>query len=209
MKIGKMSVRVAIPEVAALRGFVEEKAGFKMHTHNQFLKLVIAIEDALGEHMSESTLERIWSYSTRQHVAVSLRSLDVLACYAGYGDWEKFCQYLKEEAGVESEMFNKDILNTDRLEVGDRLRIGWLPNRLCVIRYLGHYRFVAEETENSSMRPGDTFSCLQFQKNRELYLDCFLRAGEEYGGEDVRYAVGQEHGLTLLEKLENRSSEGE
>ena len=201
MKNG-MSVQVALPEVAVLRDRVSEKVGLALNTHNQFLKLVIEIERALHEHISESTLERIWSYSTRQHEMVSQRSLDVLAKYVGYQDWGAFCAYLREESGVESAMFCQNMLSANDLKVGDRLRIGWQPNRVCIIRYLGDYRFVAEETLNSSMKPGDRFVCLQFQKGHELYLDDFQRAGEEPSGENCRYAVGQEHGLTILEKLE-------
>ena len=196
-----MSIQVALPEVAALRDRVSERVGMPLNTHNQFLKLVIEIENALHEHISESTLERIWSYSTRQHEMVSQRSLDVLSQYIGFPNWMAFCAYLREDAGVESAMFRQHLLSTNELQVGDRLRIGWQPNRVCVIRYLGNYRFVAETTENSSMKPGDSFACLQFQKGHELYLDEFLRAGELFGGENVRYAVGSEHGLSILEKL--------
>ena len=201
-----MSIQVALPEVGALKDRVSEKVGLALNTHNQFLKLVMEIEKALHEHISESTLERIWSYSTRQHERVSQRTLDVLSQYVGYRNWVDFCAYLREDAGVESAMFSKNILSSKDLKVGNRLRIGWQPNRQCVIRYLGNYRFVAEETENSSMKPGDSFSCLQFQKGAELYLDEFLRAGEEPSGENVRYAVGQEHGLMILEILDSKIS---
>ena len=196
-----MSIETVLPQVAALRQKVEEKAGCSFQTHYQFLQLVELLEKEEGEHMSESTLERIWEYSTRQSAAVSLRSLNVLAHYAGYHDWDRFCLYLRTEAGIESEMFGRGILSSSSLQVGDRLRIGWQPDRVCIIRYLGDNRFVAESTGNASMRPGDRFSCLQFQKGHELYLDHFCRADEPEPAENLRYAVGQRHGLTLLEKL--------
>lgn len=46
---------------------------------------------------------------------------------------------------------------------------------------------------------GDTFSCLQFQKGRELHLDSFRKAGSE---EKYRYVVGIDTGLTGLEIIE-------
>jgi hypothetical protein len=70
------------------------------------------------------------------------------------------------------------------------------PDRVCVIRYLGDNRFVAEQTLNSTMQAGDTFSCLQFQKGRELHLDDFRKADP---GERFRYVVGLDSGLTTLE----------
>lgn len=46
------------------------------------------------------------------------------------------------------------------------------------------------------MQAGDTFSCLQFQKGRELHLDDFSKADP---GERFRYVVGLDSGLTTLE----------
>ena len=71
-----------------------------------------------------------------------------------------------------------------------------------MVRYLGNNRFVAERTENSTIQPGDKFSCLMFQKGRELYLDMFQRADDD-GAPDVnaRYVVGQRNGLSTLEML--------
>lgn len=48
------------------------------------------------------------------------------------------------------------------------------------------------------MQKGDTFSCLQFQKGRELHLDDFHKADPE---ERYRYVVGMNNGLTTLEVL--------
>lgn len=196
-----MSIQIAIPEVTALKNLVEQKSGLALKTHNHFLNLVYLIEKALGEHMSETTLERVWQYSTRVHTSVSVRTLDVLCQYIGFNNWEAFCDYLKHEAKIESEMFQTNILSTESLQPGDRLRIGWQPNRVCIIRYLGNYRFVAESTENTSLQPGDSFACLQFQLHRELFMDYFRRKTDATDTPNVRYAVGQEHGLTILEKL--------
>ena len=87
------------------------------------------------------------------------------------------------------------------LSEGTRLRLGWQPDRVCEVRYLGGNRFVVESVTNGSLRAGDTFSCLQFQVGKPLYMDCFQREGEA-SGENQRYAVGRENGLTLLEKIE-------
>ncbi len=195
-----MNIKSDIPQVVALRNCVERKLGGRLTVHSQFVALVDEIERQLHEHVSETTLERVWGYSTRGYATVSLRTLDVLARLTGYDGWESFCRGLKIESGCESEMFPCDGIVSAELAVGTRLRIGWLPDRMCVVRYLGDNRFVAEETENSSIRPGDTFSCLQFQHGREMYFDCFCRAGVP-DGNGGRYVVGQRNGLTTLEIL--------
>ena len=195
-----MSIQANIPQIAALRREVEGKFGYPLHTHADFVLLTESIEDALHEHISPTTLERVWGYSTRHYDKVSRRTLDVLARYIGADGWDDYVGRLRSTVGRESEEFTNDILNVSSLAVGTRLLIGWQPDRLCEIRYLGDYRFVVERVENSALRVGDSFSCLQFQLGKELYMDCFQRAGDP-SEENARYAVGQSHGLTTLRNL--------
>jgi hypothetical protein len=190
-----MSVSVNIPEIHALRERVEQVFGQPLATHNAFLALVDAIDTALREHLSESTLERLWKYSTRGADAVSMRTLDVLARYAGTDSWKQFCQSVKDSSPVESEEFCGESIITTRLQPGTRLRLGWLPDRLIGVVYLGQNRFVVEESLNSSLQPGDSFECLQIQVGRPLYLDRFRRAGSTA---EARYVAGERNGLTSV-----------
>lgn len=131
---------------------------------------------------------------------MSSRTLNVLSQLAGYADWVDFTRQLHTKAHKESEMFIADTISSFSLAIGTRLRIGWQPDRLCVIRYLGDNRFVTETAENSSIKPGDSFSCMIFQKGRELYMDYFCHEGEE-PNPNARYVVGQQNGLSTLEIL--------
>ena len=197
-----MSIQANIPQIAALRRVVEENFGGQLKTHVHFMALADAIESVLREHISPTTLERVWGYSTRHYDTVSCRTLDVLARYAGQGSWDEFCKHLKDEAGSESDFFTDGIMSVSDLSIGTRLRLGWQPDRVCEVRYMGNYRFVVEGVTNGSLRVGDSFSCMQLQLGRLMYMDCFQRAGET-PVENQRYAVGRENGLTLLEVLEN------
>ena len=177
---------------------VEEVYGQPLQTHNGFLSLVDAVETMLREHLSESTLERLWGYSTRGTEAVSLRTLDVLSRYVGASSWKDFCSGLKASSSVESEEFIGESVVSTRLEPGSRLQLGWLPDRLVTVTYIGHNRFVVEESLNSSLQPGDSFECLQIQVGRPLYLDRFRRAGSTA---ESRYVAGERHGLTSVKAL--------
>lgn len=193
-----MSIQTNIPQIAALRREVEGVFWGPLLTHVHFVSLADAIESTLREHISPTTLERVWGYSTRHYDTVSRRTLDVLANYANVGNWDEFCQIIIQRAGTESDFFADDIVSVSALQVGTRLRLGWQPDRVCEVRYVGEYRFVVESVTNGSLRAGDSFSCMQFQLGRLLYMDCFLRAGDTSGA-NQRYAVGRENGLTLLE----------
>ena len=192
-----MNIKTDTPQISILRQAVEKAIDFPLSTHGDFLRLSAGIEFTLREHMSESTLERVWGYSTRHYDTVSVRTLNVLARFVGYHDWEEFCRSANKTA-AESSLFIDTAICSDNLSVGDRLRIGWPPDRICTIRYLGNNNFIAEETENSTMQPGDTFSCIQIQKGRPLNLDNFRKADSQ---EKLRYVVGINTGLTLLEVI--------
>ena len=190
-----MNIKADIPQITLLKQHVEKSLDFSLTTHGDFVRLSAGIEFTMREHMSESTLERLWGYSTRRYDTVSERTLNVLARFVGLRSWEHFCQSISTASG-ESELFTGSTINTSDLEVGSRIRIGWAPDRVCVIRYLGDNRFVAEQTLNSTMQAGDTFSCLQFQKGRQLQMDNFCKNGSS---EMQRYIVGINTGLTTLE----------
>ena len=190
-----MNIKADIPQITLLKQHVEKSLDFSLTTHGDFVRLSAGIEFTMREHMSESTLERLWGYSTRRYDTVSERTLNVLARFVGLRSWEHFCQSISTAPG-ESELFTGSTINTSDLEVGSRIRIGWPPDRICVIRYLGDNSFVAEQTLNSTMQAGDTFSCLQFQKGRQLQMDNFCKMGSS---EMQRYIVGINTGLTTLE----------
>ena len=193
-----MSVPVNKPEIAALRLRVEEAFGSPLDTHNSFIALVDSIGSAIREHLSESTLERLWAYSTRGTDAISVRTLDVLSRFTGATSWKGFCSELKASSPVESEEFSGDSIVSSRLLSGARLRLGWLPDRLITLQYLGQHRFIVLESLNSSLRPGDSFECIQIQMGRPLYLDRFRHAGSNA---ETRYVAGERSGLTLVQLL--------
>ena len=173
-----MPIQSDLPQIAALKLRFEEIYGIRPATHSDFLDMVTTIENALREHVSESTRERLWGYSTRENKegTVSLRTLNVLARFCGYSGWEDFCRWLKIDQRKESEMFEGQAVLSSSLKAGARLKIGWQPDRICILRYLGEYVFEVESAENTSLEKGDRFKVVQFQKGRPLYLEEFLPA---------------------------------
>lgn len=194
-----MAIESNIPEISLLKSRVGNVYSRPLSVHSDFVELREQIFRKTKAHISETTLERLWNYSTRGYSTVSRRTLDVLCEYIGTENWTAFLKRLKTESVSESDMFDEVAIHSDDLKEGDRLRIGWGPDRICVIRYLGRARFVADETHNSKLQPGDTFSCLQFQLHEPLFMEHLTRLGGEGG--HARYGVGLRNGLTLLQKL--------
>ena len=166
-----MNVHTDLPQVAALRLEVERRLGHSLTCRSDFAILVSEIERVTREHIAENTLRRIWG-RMKSYDTVFGRTLDVLSRYAGFDGWDAFCAHLREV-------------------------IGWLPDRLCVVEFGGGRTFRAVETENSTMRPGDTFECGMFILGYPLAVDNFVHDSETV----PRYVMGTDHGLTTLERL--------
>ena len=201
----KMKIEIKSPQIIALRNEVEKQVG-KISGHDKFVKLEALIEEKCKEHISKTTLERIWGYSTRNARFVSERILDIMSSFIGAGSWHHFCNELKNANNKESELFeSNNMVKCCNLEKGAQIRLAWLPDRVCDVEYLGDNRFVAVKSENATIKAGDTFRCLLIEKGRELYMDNFTRCGEaESCG--TRYVVGKNNGLTLVQVIEKEET---
>lgn len=198
-----MAIDSKIPEISELRLRTEARYGHPVKVHADFVALSEDIFITTKEHLSESTLERVWSYSTRGYETVSRRTLDVLCNYLGKKNWENFLKDLQTEGGRESDFFDRESIKSADLVPGCRLRIGWHPDRECIIRYLGDNRYKAEDTRNSQLKPGDTFSCLQFFLQSPAYLEDL--SDSEGAIKGSRYGIGLRNGLTRLQLLEGEA----
>lgn len=192
-----MTVETDMPQVTALKIAVERRFGRPVGSRADFAELVHEIEVETHEHLAENTLRRLWG-AMDGYRTVYRRTLDVLSRYAGLGYWTDFCAWLKNESGRESDVVRGGFsVRVEDLAPGDRVRIGWLPDRLCVVEYTGGRKFRAVAAENSTMKPGDTFECSMMLRGYPLYVDNFTHDGEVV----LRYVMGTDNGLTLLEKL--------
>lgn len=196
-----MGVESNSPNIALLRLKIESTFGKAPKVHNDFVVLAEKIESKLREHISETTLERIWRYSNRGYGNVSFHILDLLSRYLEFESWKQFCISLRNEGLQDSDMFDGESIFSRNLGKGDRLEIGWLPNRKCVVEYLGDNDFVAISCENSTLQPGDRFSCLEFILNQPCIMEN-LRTASQNSDTGKRYVAGVRHGLTTLKKLQ-------
>ena len=193
-----MGININTPQIIALRNEVERIFG-KITSHSYLQKLSEEIEHKCKEHISVSTLERLWNYSTRNINNISVRILDIISRFVDAENWEHFCQEQQKNGNKESELFeSKNAINCDKLKKGTLIKLGWAPDRICEIEYTGGNCFVVTHTENSSINVGDSFKCLQMEQGRELYMDCFTREGEDMNNSTARYVVGQTNGITII-----------
>ena len=194
-----MAVESSLPQIASLRKKIEDIFGKSLITHNDFVNLAYKIRETTRKQISETTLERVWNYSTRGYDKISNYTLNVLSEYAGYFDWQNFCEELKKGSASDSDMFDDPVLFSKDLKPGNRIKLGWMPDRVCIIKYLGNNRFIAEECHNTTMKEKDIFSCLEFRINRSSVMTDFQSEDGNIKGKT--YIAGIKKGITLLKLL--------
>lgn len=76
--------------IAALREAIETSVGKRIQTPKDFDYLSQVIEERQGEHVSVSTLKRIWGYVPSSSIP-RRSTLNILAQLVGNRDWDDFC----------------------------------------------------------------------------------------------------------------------
>ena len=130
---------------------IETKVQFCPHTHKDFIRLSILIEEKAQHAISASTLKRVWGHS-QEHNTPSLHTLNILSNFLNFADYRQYC---KHKEGIHARSFI-NILQTCDLTRGDELELSWLPNRHLILRYMGDKLFRVVASENGSLNVGDT-----------------------------------------------------
>ena len=195
-----MGIDTTSPKIKMLLLEVAKKFSRQPGVPADFIALADEIKSSIRQHVSPSTLERVWNYSTRNAATVSVHTLNLLCEYVGKNNWTNFCSTLNESGVIDSDMVEDKALFSISLSAGERLQIGWLPDRKCVIEYLGDYKFKAISCKNSTLQPGDSFKCIEFIKGQPAVMDELTQASD-FSKTPKRYIAGKHHGLSYIKKL--------
>lgn len=183
-------------EIGCLRSDVEQVLGRKMRTPADFEWLNLRIWEVCHEYLSPTTLKRLWGYINGAENPRNT-TLCILCRLLGYASWEAYLEALNARQEVESETFHGEGIRVDELQVGDRIEVGWRPNRRAVLRYEGVNRFMIIEAENSKLHVGDTCCAVCFFVHRPMYLDNLVH--EDHSPQT--YVAGKRHGLSYVRRV--------
>ena len=184
---------VNLQHITLLRQLVEESADHAIATSNDFIFLSGEIRGRLNENLSASTLKRLWGY-VDGYASVRPSTLDILARFTGFPDWETFVSdYCEVESVQSSHRVVGESLYAKDLKTGDRVEIQWNPNRRLLLNYLGGNIFTITESENAKLKAGDRFLCQRFTLNQPLYVELLTKDGNT-----ELFVMGNKGGLTKL-----------
>jgi hypothetical protein len=185
------------PEILQLRRDIEISVERNINTPADFEFLSGVIWERTKTSISTSTLKRLWGYidgadNTRQC------TLELLSKTLGYKSWKEYTEHLAETNSDQSDFLtNSPHICSDDLSVGDTIELKWMPNRTCIIRYTGKYKFIIEKAINTKLSEGDTFNCRFFIVGQPLYIDNLIHNNEM----PTAYVIGKRDGLTSIEKM--------
>ncbi len=189
-------MKSTLPYIKSLLAAVERYHSRPIRTTVDFEALSITIEQQTSERISASTLKRLWGYVSDKHEPRRY-TLDVLSKYIGHKDFEQFCAKINADPDNGSNFFGSFTLSSLDLSVGDRVELGWSPDRYLVVEYGGDNRYTIITAQNSKLVAGDRFTALSFMLSYPLYLASVEREGVILPS----FVAGSNGGLTIISML--------
>ena len=186
------------PEIKSLRSDLEQRVGQQLQSPADFQLLIQQIWEKNHAVLSLSTIKRLWGY-VESNGAPRLSTLNTLAKFLDFADWNAYLVALEQRGGTESAMFTGEGIQTADLQAGDKVAVAWQPNRQCTFRYIGDNQFIVEESKNAKLQRGTIFSAARFMISQPMYLDNILLAD----GTRTSYVAGKRNGLTSVTKINN------
>ena len=182
----------------ALLDAIVAQTGLPMRHNNDFKQLCELIFNETHEHISDTTLKRLWGYVSDQDCEPRHTTLDLLARFLGCRNFAHFCELggvipVKTELRINrsSDIFLSNACAVEDFEVNEEIIVTWFPDRRCRFRYIGNRRFEVVESENAKIDVGDTFGCDVFINKEPLHIHHLTHDGKN----DLLYVVGRNNGI--------------
>ena len=181
------------PQIEELKSLIIQKYGKMLSTTTDFEEFSIILQKNTGKNVSASTLKRLYGYVNDDH-RPRVATLDILSQYIEHSNFSAFCKWLKNCTKFNSSFFMAQQLVSSSLRKGAEVTIGWSPNRVLNLRYLGESLYEVTSAENSKLKAGDKFVTGCFIKEQPLYLPYIERDGER----TASFVAGRNGGITLI-----------
>ena len=173
---------------------LKEKSGMALNQSSHFSVLVQAISDTTGEKLAPNTVKRIFGFNIKK-VVPRRATLDILARYLGFTDFDNLLLELGEEADI-SAFSPVETVDVGGLADGATVKITYDPNRTLTLKYLGNFRFSVEEAVGSkNLKEGDVLIVSQIAQAHRFVASHVYRDGEDLGA----YEAAKSRGISQIE----------
>ena len=186
-----MAIEISTEELLNLCSSIEDTIGRKMQTPKDFKHLSEEIFNRVHSLISPSTLMRLWGY-IESDVKPRVSTMNQLARFVGFRDLQDFLQ-MDHKNRQSSVVICRHLNVSTDIQRGQKLRLRWLPDRVCDIIYRGNLYFEVIRSEHTGLKKGATFMCPLIIEGEPLYLDNVV----QYDIPGSGYVCGKRNGVTF------------
>lgn len=183
---------------------IEEKLGKKIRYPSDYEALAYDIERTTKQRISTNTIKRLLG-AIESVKEPRLFTLDVIAQYLGYENWDVYVVSLSKEGNSQFDKSNADLsgdicqeIVVSELPQGTKVEFQYYPDRKVVLEHIDSNKFKVAGSTNSKLRLDDVVEVGNFYLNYPLIVTNVMRSGVSVG----RFTAGKISGLTYLKILE-------
>ena len=183
-----------------IKEHIETKFGREIRYPVDCEALAGEIHNICKRRISASTLKRLFGL-VKGIKEPRLYTLDVIARYLGYDNWDVYLEKLNK---IDSSEFKKiEEIAVENLNKGAIFEFGYEPDRTVAVEYKGKYHFEVLETKNSKLQKGDLIHTHNLVLNYPLLVKKVIRNGVDIG----QYTAGKISGITFIRKIDDRKKQ--
>jgi hypothetical protein len=150
--------------------------------------LALDIESVTNEHIGVNTLKRLLGFIDDEREP-RVSTLDVIARYLGFENWDVLKIY--DDKGNSSFESSAEEIRVNKLSVGQRVQICYLPDRQIEIEYVGENHFLVRKSLNSKLRVDDEIILTHIVQGYPLLVSDVVREGKSLGS----FTAGKAQGI--------------
>ncbi len=176
-----------------IKQMILEKFNSPIQYPQQCEALAMAIQESTGQTLGTTTLKRMLGFINGP-TNPRPSSLDIIAQYLGYPDYNLMAKDLGEDAEI-SDFRPVESLDSADLLPGEQIQITYHPNRLLTLSYIAENRYLVNESRGSKLHKGDILTIAGFYIGFELLISDVERDKTHLGS----YQSAKQGGLTGVE----------
>ena len=176
-----------------LKKLLCEAVDRQMNRASDFVFLQAYIFERTRENIGINTLKRIWNYGNAP-VVPRIFTLDVLSKAIGYRNFEDMKRLYGDEGADSSDKVLGKVVTSSELRPGDRVILCWDPGRRCTVEYLGSNAYRVLSSEQTKLKPGNTFQIAFFATGSPLILSNLVQ-DDSFA---PLYEIGRKSGVTQI-----------
>lgn len=160
---------------------------------SDFTFLQAFIFEHTRENLGVNTLKRLWGHG---NLPVQPRNytLDILSRSVGYRNFDDFRQFYDNHGDQSSDVVLGKSVQSNQLQIGDRVTLRWNPGRICTVEYFGNNSYRVVNSEKTKLKPGNTFQTPFFAVGAPCVVSNLIQDGIAHH----LYEIGKQGGLTQV-----------